>query len=264
MSALERAPRRPRVLVTGASRGIGRATALALARTGHDLVVTARTEPQLASLAKELRALGARAQPLVMDVTDADSVRVAVAAALAEGPIDVLVNNAGIAEQRLFLAQDAAYREHEMNVNYFGAQRVTAAVLPHMIARRRGTLVNVSSVLGEVPCPSTANYSGTKAALAAWSHALRGEIAHHGVRVVVFVPSHTATEAADQERFDGVYTLPLEYTVSQLLRAIRRAPRTWVTSPVFAAFVRLAHVFPAWGEARMVAATRSIVRALPG
>ena len=184
---------RRRVLVTGASRGIGRATALALARRGERVVLCARSREGLEAVAREA---GERAEIAVLDVTDDESVARALGEILARGPVDVLVNNAGVYEQQLFLAQDPAWQRREMEVNYFGALRVTRAVLPSMLTRGRGTIVNVSSLIGAIPCPATASYCASKAALNAWTHALRGEFSHRGVRTVVFMPSHTATEAA--------------------------------------------------------------------
>lgn len=248
-----------RVLVTGASRGIGRATALALARRGERVVLCARSRAALEALAREA---GERAEVAILDVTDDESVERALAEILARGPVDVLVNNAGVYEQQLFLAQDPAWQRREMEVNYFGALRVTRAVLPSMLARGRGTIVNVSSLIGAIPCPATASYCASKAALNAWTHALRGEVAHRGVRTVVFMPSHTATEEAQATSYDGVYALPVEYVAAELVRAIDRAPRSTAASPVFRAFLRLAGLFPGWAERRVAGSTTRLVHAL--
>jgi short-subunit dehydrogenase len=250
----------PRILVTGASRGIGRATALLLARRGVRVVLAARSESELDALARAIDELGGTAEVLSLDVSDDASVADGIARTLAHGPVDALVNNAGVFDQRPFLAQDPAWQRHEMDVNYFGAQRVTRAVLPAMIRRGTGTIVNVSSLVGAIPCPTVANYCGTKAALNAWSHALRGEVARHGVRVVVFMPSHTATEQAlASTRFDGVPALPVDYTAAQLVKALDRAPRSFAASPVFRMFLRLAGIFPAWAERQMAASTKALL-----
>ncbi|MFV8753138.1 SDR family NAD(P)-dependent oxidoreductase [Nannocystaceae bacterium ST9] len=249
-----------RILITGASRGIGRAAALDFARRGHRLVLAARDLDRLRALAAEIAALGGRAEVVELDVSSDDSVARAAAEILAVGPLDVLINNAGVFQQRLFLDQDPAWARHEMEVNYFGAQRVARAILPAMLERRSGTLVNVASLLAAVPGATVANYCGTKAALVAWSHALRGEVERQGVRVVVFMPSHTATEAAlENTRFDGVYALPVDYTAAQLVRASERAPRSMAASPVFRLFLRLAAVFPGWAERQMNASTRALL-----
>ncbi|HEY8121103.1 MAG TPA: SDR family NAD(P)-dependent oxidoreductase [Myxococcota bacterium] len=248
---------RSRVLITGASRGIGRAAALELARRGYDVVLAGRDLVALESARREAAHFGVRAEALALDVIDDASVRDGVAQALDGGALDALVNNAGVFQQRLFLAQDAAWRRHELEVNYFGAQRVTAAALPAMIARGTGTIVNVSSLISAIPCPSVANYCGSKAALNAWSHALQGEVECHGVRVVVFLPSHTDTENARKlTRFDGVPALGVEYTARQLVRALEKHPRQTAASPVFRAFLRLAGVFPRWAEGQIRASTK--------
>ncbi len=220
-------------------------------------MLAARSRDKLEEVAVEARELGAEAIVAPMDVTDDASVTEAVGRVLALHAIDVLVNNAGVFQQVPFMVQDPAWRRYEMEVNFFGAQRVTRAVLPSMMARGDGRIINVSSLLGAVPCASMANYPATMAALPAWTHALRGEVAGHGVRVTVFMPSHTATESAEATTFDGVYTLPLDYTVRQLLRAVDKSPRSFAASPVFRMFLRLAGVFPGWAERRMLASTRS-------
>lgn len=249
-----------RVVITGASRGIGRHTALALARRGVHLVLVARQVGPLEAVAAEARSCGAGSvQVVTLDVTDEVSVKAGAQAILALGPVDVLINNAGGCEQAPFLQRTAANLEYEMSVNYFGPQRMLRALLPAMLERGSGTVLNVSSLLGAVPCPTTANYSGAKAALNAWSHALRGEVAARGVRVVVFMPSHTDTESAHRLRFDGVYILPLEYTVKQLLWALDNTPRSYTTSPFFRLFVWLAGVFPGWAERRMAESTRALL-----
>lgn len=253
-----------RILVTGASRGIGRALAIVCARRGDRVVAAARCTEDLDRLVGEIRREGGDAVAVTLDVTSDASVENAVDEVLVRGPIDVLVNNAGVFEQRPFLAQDPAQRLREMDVNFFGAQRMARAVLPGMIARGRGTIVNVSSLVGAIPCPSVANYCATKAALNAWTHALRGEVGRYGIRMVVFMPSHTGTERAmATTRFDGVPALPVDYTVRQLLRAIDRAPRSMAASPVFRMFLRLAGIFPRWAERQMAATTRALLAADP-
>jgi short-subunit dehydrogenase len=146
-----------------------------------------------------------------------------------------------------------------MELNYFGALWMTRALLPSMLERSSGTVLNVSSILGAIPCPTTANYSAAKAALNAWSHALRGEVAPRGVRVVVFMPSHTQTEGGSRARFDGVPALPLEYVANQLLHALDHTPRSFTTSPVFRTFEWLSRVFPGWAEQRMAESTRALL-----
>jgi short-subunit dehydrogenase len=242
-----------RILITGASRGIGRATAIALAQRGHRVVLAARDEQELRRVAEQI---GPRAEVVRIDVTNEESVARGVARVFEDGAVDVLVNNAGSCDQAGFLAQSERTRRAEMELNYWGAQRMTCALLPSMIERRSGAIVNVSSLLGFVASPTTANYSATKAALNAWSNALRGEVAHHGLRVVVFVAPHTQTDCGRGAKFDGVVSLPVEYTAQELVRAIERAPRQYAASPVYRMLLRLARWFPAFMEARVAASAR--------
>ncbi|WP_437849840.1 SDR family NAD(P)-dependent oxidoreductase [Sorangium sp. So ce363] len=251
-----------RILVTGASRGIGRAAALALGKQGHTVVLAARDEHALRSLAREIAGAGGRAEVVPMDVTEDGSVERGIARLLEAGPCDVVINNAGSCDQTDFMAQDMSTRRAEMDLNYWGAVRVTRALLPSMLVRRSGVIVNVSSLLGVIASPTAANYSATKAALGAWSHALRGEVGRFGIKVVVFVAPHTDTACGRATRFDGVVSLPVEYTAKELLRAVDRAPRQFAGSPVYRLLLRLAGLFPAFLEARVAASARAHL--LPG
>jgi short-subunit dehydrogenase len=252
--------RKQRILITGASRGIGRATALLLASRGHDVVLAARDEARLDAVAADILALGrGAAESAPMDVTDASSVRRTIDSALARGPIDVLVNNAGVAHQCEFLDQTEASQRAEMELNYFGMLRVTRALLPSLIERRRGVVVNVSSLLGTVGTPTTTNYGATKAALELFSHGLRGEVERFGVHVTVFVAPHTQTELGGHTDFRGVRSLPVEYVARELVRAIDRAPRRYAASPVYRLLLRFAAWFPVFMESRLVASVEHLL-----
>jgi short-subunit dehydrogenase len=249
-----------RILITGASRRIGRATALALAERGHHVVLAARDPSRLEAVAQAVRALGrAEVEVAPMDVTDEASVRTAIETLLARGPIDVLVNNAGIAHQGEFRVMEHCVQEEEMQLNSFGMLRVTRALLPSLIARRRGLIVNVSSLLGTVGAPTTANYGATKAALEAFSQGLRGELRRFGVRVSVFVAPHTRTELGAHTDFRGVRSLPVEYVARELVTAIDLAPRRYAASPVYRFLLRLAGWFPQFMERRLFASVEHLL-----
>lgn len=240
-----------RILITGGSRGIGLGTAHALAAAGHTVVLAARAPEPLAAAVEAITAAGGHAEALVMDVTDDASVEAATKRLIAAGPCDIVVNNAGSCDQAEFLAQSDITRRAEMEVNYWGAVRVTSALLPTMIERREGVVVNVSSLLGSIAAPTTANYSATKAALDAWSFALRAEVARFGIQVTVFVAPHTDTEMGRRVKFDGVVSLPVDYTAKELVRAIEGAPRKYTASPVYRLILLLARLFPAFMEGRV-------------
>ncbi|MEA3214381.1 MAG: hypothetical protein QOJ19_537 [Acidimicrobiia bacterium] len=180
------------VLVTGASRGIGKATCLALARAGHRVFGTMRDPakaPELSTVA------AAESLPIVvwaMDVDSDDSVRRGVAAIIAEhGPIDALVNNAGI--ERRGSIEELALDEFRavMETNYFGAIRCMQAVLPGMRARGSGCIVNISSLVGRMCHIGQSPYYVSKWAMEAMSEGLAQELAPFGVRVAIIEPGVT-------------------------------------------------------------------------
>ena len=217
------------VLVTGSSRGIGKATCLALARAGHR-VVGAMRDP---ARAPELIALAAaETLPIVvcaMDVDDDASVGRGVAEAIARhGPIDALVNNAGIerhgAIEELALAEFRAV----METNYFGAIRCIQAVLPGMRERRRGCIVNVSSVAGRISTSPLGPYAASKFALEAISEALAQEVKSLGIRVAVVQPGIIGTEMAQAIGTRGAASI---YPHAPRLAALFAASLTHPTSP---------------------------------
>jgi NAD(P)-dependent dehydrogenase (short-subunit alcohol dehydrogenase family) len=182
-----------KVLVTGASSGIGKASAVELAKRGHDVFAAARREHELEELARRHE----RIVPVAVDVTDADSVRAAanrVGELTGGHGIDVLVNSAGYALGGPVEALSGEAVEHQFQTNLFGLLDVTRAFLPQMRERRSGRIINVSSVVGRVVFPGMGVYSATKFALEAISDALRMELAPFGVSVVLIEPGFVKTD----------------------------------------------------------------------
>jgi short-subunit dehydrogenase len=239
-----------RILITGASRGIGRATAIALASRGHSVILAARDEARLREVAAAVRG---NVEIAPLDVTDEASVRSALDKLLARGPIDVLVNNAGGASQATFLEQSEAAQRAEMELNYFGVLRVTRALLPSFIAQKHGLIVNVSSILGSVGAPTLASYGASKAALENFSQALAGEVARFSIRVTVFIAPHTQTELGERISFRGVHSLPAEYVAQALIHAIDHAPPRYAASPIYRMLLRVAAWFPRFTQRRIAA-----------
>ncbi len=182
--------------VTGASRGIGRATAIELARAGYRVIALARTRSDLQSLSDEGQDKGWEIVPVELDIADEGS-RSAAAEAVMRATdgygVDVLVNNAGYGLMGAMedISQDALHRLFEVNV--FGLLAFTQAFLPGMRARRRGRIINLSSAAGRVSTPFTGAYSASKFALEAMSDALRLELAPFGIEVVLIEPGPIPT-----------------------------------------------------------------------
>ena len=177
------------VLITGCSTGIGRATALRLARSGWTVYATARRPEALADLAQ------AGARTLALDVTDEESMRGAVdAVERAEGAVGVLVNNAGYSQSGAIetVPMQAVRRQFETNI--FGLVRLTQLVLPKMRAQRWGRIVNVGSMGGRLSFPGGGHYHATKHALEALSDAMRFELRGFGIDVILLEPGLITTE----------------------------------------------------------------------
>jgi 3-oxoacyl-[acyl-carrier protein] reductase len=175
--------------VTGASRGIGRAIALALAPT-HDLILTARASDALASIAQEAEAAGATVQRIPCDLADP----VAVGSALANVQCDVLINNAGVATIKPLLSLTPAEWHAMVNVNVNALYHVTRAVLPGMVERQHGHVITIGSIAGRNTFAGGACYSGTKHFVMGFSESLLLEVRDAGVKVSVVMPGSVETE----------------------------------------------------------------------
>lgn len=189
--------------VTGASRGIGRATTLELARRGHRVFALARSEPELRELAGEGSRSGWDIVPLVMDIGDEPSTLSAARAILdatAGYGLDVLVNNAGYGQMGPLEEIPPGGLRRQLEVNVIGQLAFTQPFLPGMRNRRHGTIVNVSSVAGRMSAPFSGAYAASKFALEALSDALRGELAPFGVRVILVEPGPIRTAFSETAR----------------------------------------------------------------
>ena len=177
------------ILITGASSGIGKATCLYLADRGHNVIGTSRAMARLSELADEASERGLPITPVELDInTDASVDKVLPEVIRRHGPIDVLVNNAGYGLWGPVESLSLAQLKAQFEPNLFAAVRLIKAVLPGMVARRSGTIINVSSVLGRMGTPFNGAYAASKFALEGMSESLRAELSPFGVRVVVVEP----------------------------------------------------------------------------
>jgi len=181
-----------RILVTGAGRAIGRATAIECARRGHEVVATARDEKLLDDLDV--------AQRLPLDVTDLASVHAALGSA---GELDAVVNNAALSGAGPMEDFPIDRLQQVMDTNAYGALRIIQAVAPAWRARGSGVIVNVSSVQGRVSTPLEGAYAASKYALEALSETLHYELSHFGIRVVIVQPGYIAPGMKASPRHDG-------------------------------------------------------------
>jgi 3-oxoacyl-[acyl-carrier protein] reductase len=180
--------------VTGASRGIGRATALALCRAGFDIVLASRDIEKNEEVAAEIRACGVEAMAVNLDVASPGSVKQAFAKALAgKSRIDVLVNNAGVTRDGLAVRMKPADWDLVLRTNLDGAFLCTQAVLPGMMRNRWGRIINITSVVGQAGSAGQTNYAASKAGLIGLTKSLAQEMASRGITVNAVAPGYIAT-----------------------------------------------------------------------
>jgi len=217
-----------RVLITGASSGIGRAFAERLAYDGFDLTLVARRGDALEDLASALRTRrGVEAEVLVADLGQSQFLERVAARIGGEDGLDLLVNSAGFGKADAFVESDVAETSQQIEVNTLALARLTRAALPGMLVRGRGAVINVASMAAFTPLPYLATYAATKAFVVSFSESLHEELRGSGVRVQALCPGPTRTEFG---RRAGVDSLPLpsfawmqpEDVVDASLRALER------------------------------------------
>ncbi|WIV21519.1 3-ketoacyl-ACP reductase [Paenibacillus polygoni] len=229
-------------LITGAGRGIGRATAIEFAKEGIHVGLIARNKNHLEKVAEELEPYGVKVSIATADVSDLESITKAVEHVSQElGPIDILINNAGISKFGNFMELDPKDWEQIIQVNLMGVYYTTRAVLPQMIERKSGDIINISSTAGQKGAPVTSAYSASKAGVLALTESLMLEVRKHNIRVTALTPSTVATDmAVDLNLTDGNPDKVMqpedlaEYMVSQLKlnsRIFIKSAGMWSTNP---------------------------------
>lgn len=209
------------VVITGASSGLGEATARHLSEQGATVVLGARRVERIESLAQEITSQGGKALAVATDVTKADQVQQLVDAAVeAFGRVDVLLNNAGLMPHSPLERRKIEDWDRTIDVNLKGVLYGIAAVLPHMIAQKAGHIINVSSVAGHKVGSGGAVYSATKTAVRVLSEGLRQEVKPHNIRTTIISPGAVATElpqsateadvAAGLQQFYDEYAIPAD------------------------------------------------------
>ncbi|SHH13691.1 3-oxoacyl-[acyl-carrier protein] reductase, partial [Virgibacillus chiguensis] len=228
--------------ITGAGSGIGRATALALAKEGVHVGFIARTETKLEAVAREVETYGVNTSYAVANIAKLEEVEEAVAKLETSlGSADILINNAGIGAYGDFLEMDPETWKQTIEVNVFGTYHVTRAVLPHMLKKNQGDIIMISSSNGLKGTAGSTSYSASKFAIQGMSEALMQEVRRNNIRVFTLNPSLVATELAFGEKLaeknDDKYMQPedlAEYMVAQLKlhpRMFIKQSLQWATNP---------------------------------
>jgi NADP-dependent 3-hydroxy acid dehydrogenase YdfG len=227
-------------LVTGASSGIGEATALALAEAGAAVAVGARRRDRLDALAGKLRDDGARVLTLDLDVTDEQACRVAVARTREElGGLDVLVNNAGVMLLGTIVGADPEDWRRMVSTNVLGLMYMTHAAIDGMVEQGSGDVVNISSVAGRTARKGAGVYNASKWAVNAFSESLRQEVTGRGVRISLVEPGAVATELsshitqeeareASRKMAESMRTLQAEDIARAILYVVTQPPHVAV------------------------------------
>jgi short-subunit dehydrogenase len=242
---------RPVALVTGASAGIGRSFAYALADRGYDLVLVARDTARLEALGKEIGdAYGATSEVLTADLADGDALATVEARlADADRPVDLLVNNAGFGTSGKFHTLPVAREEQEIRLNVLALVRLCHAALDAQVARGRGGVINVASIAGYQPTPGNATYGATKAFVSSFSQALHEELRGTGVKCMVLSPGFTRTEfqaraGIDSSEVPGFLWQEAATVVDHALRAYDRGRAVCVPGPLNSATAAFTAITP--------------------
>ncbi|SHJ78247.1 3-ketoacyl-ACP reductase [Flavobacterium haoranii] len=232
-----------KAIITGGSRGLGKATAIALAKEGVDVAITGRNEEQLVATVNELKSLGVNATYAVFDVGNYEEVKKGIQSIFTSfETIDILINNAGIAAFGSFNEMDVTTWSNIIQTNVMGMYYVTKEVLPHLIAKNQGDIINISSTAGLTGNPNTSAYSASKFAVIGLSEALMKEVRKNNIRVCTLTPSTIASDMSISlgiAKKEDVETVLQPEDFAELIVASLKLPRRamlkgaslWSTNP---------------------------------
>ncbi|WP_158977971.1 3-ketoacyl-ACP reductase [Cellulophaga sp. L1A9] len=232
-----------KAIITGGGRGLGKATALAFAKEGIDVAITGRNEKVLKETVSELKALGVNAIYAVFDVGNYEEVKKSIKSIIEElGTVDILVNNAGIASFGSFNDMDVAVWSNIIQTNVMGMYYVTKEVLPHLLEKNEGDIINISSTAGLNGNANVSAYSASKFAVIGMSESLMKEVRKNNIRVCTLTPSTIASDMtielgiADKDSEDSVLQPEdfAELVVAGLKlprRAMLKSAALWSTNP---------------------------------
>lgn len=245
---------KPVILITGASSGIGEASAYRFARKGYGVVLAARRKDRLEWIAEQISEEGGDALPLEADISQIEEVNFLVEACLQTyGRIDILFNNAGLGYMNWLneLNSEDNIRP-QVEVNLIGLIEVTRAVLPHMIHSKKGHIINMASIAGLIGTPTYSIYAATKFGIRGFSEALRREVGIYGIRVSVIYPGAVANDFGQKARIvrkSGLTTpnwlvLSSDEVAEQVLKLSEHPRFSVVTPGIFQLAVFINGLFP--------------------
>lgn len=184
-----------RVWITGASSGIGRELAIEVSKLGGICILSARSEDKLLET-KKLTQNENLHLILPLDVTKEEAIENAYSKLIQEGPIDILINNAGVSQRSTTESTDMVVYRSLMEVNYFAVVKLTKTVMPDMLKRKSGSIVTISSIAGKVGPPYRSGYAASKHALHGFFDSLRSEVSHRGLHIMIVCPGYINTPIA--------------------------------------------------------------------
>jgi short-subunit dehydrogenase len=244
----------PVIIITGASSGIGEATARLFASNNYRVVLAARRVDRLNELADEIQSKGGQSLVVLTDISQQDHVDNLVAQTLEHfGQIDILLNNAGLGRigwlEKLDPRADIA---HQINVNLIGMIQMTHAVLPHMIDRKQGHIINMGSIAGLIATPTYSVYAASKYGLRGFTEALRREVHIYGIHVTGIYPGGVATEFGEKAGIKrrtkistpGFLKLTAEDVARTVLRVVKKPYRAVIIPGLMRPTVWLSVIFP--------------------
>jgi uncharacterized protein len=235
-------------VVTGASSGLGRAFSLELSNRGYPILLVARRRDALEGLAAEIRKRGGIAEPLVADLATAEGVETARRAAEKLSDVGLLVNNAGFGSYGAFIEQPVERELEQVSLNIGAVLALTRALLPKMLERGQGQIINLASILALMPTPYFAAYAATKAFVLHFSDALAHELRGTGVRVLALCPGATTTEfsrvAVVEAAQGGLPQLRPEDVVRVALRASAAGRVVRIVGPIYRLLGFLSRITP--------------------
>ena len=244
----------PVILITGASSGIGEATALLFGIEGYRVVLAARRQELLESLAVEIQTAGGKALAIPTDLTKLDQVDHLISQSLAcFGHIDILLNNAGFGRLAWLENLDPHTDiDFQIKVNLTSLIQMTQAVLPHMITRKQGHIINMGSIAGFVATPTYSVYAATKYGLRGFTDALRREVRIHGIEVTGIYPGSVSTEfgrKAEIKRKTGISTpkylkLTAEDVARSVMSVVKKPRRSLIIPGLMRSIVGLNVILP--------------------